>query len=471
MKKIRIAGIFCLLTISLLVSCANIDIPIHSVVKSILNQNNIEKSKITHLANFEESKIRYNKENIHEGKATDEEVQDYVEILMSSHEELIEVTNRTHVQTNDVVIIDYVVRHNSKIVSKLEDIPIIVGLGEYDIELENALLGENVNNPFLCELKATITTDEYNKGDILQYEINIDSINYFKTYKPADEYILQYYGFASEQEFLKDCRFRVAQQKIRDTKNEADKEFLNALTDECRFYIDKKEVANYSTKIVEDYSLLASIYGLELEDYIEQVLKINEEEFYDRCYEEGEKEIKQYLFVGAFCNKMENVFDGEEFVEFCSMNGYEGEKGIVANAKYEFLKNLCINSVANIDYVTYLVGYNVPIEDDTKCAVKIYNTDNIRNLNLSIAGENIPADTAKEIISEVKMLTFEETPYYYGDNLYDSVLVFETTNKSLVKIMIDQRNGFLTMRVYEENDGYPYIVKAKITDRLIDLIG
>lgn len=469
-KKICITSILCLLVIGLSVCFINTGIQLNPVVKSILDQKDIQNSKITYLANFEKSKIYYNKDKIYEEKVTDDEIQNYVDILMSSHEELIEIKDRTIVQTKDVVIIDYVVKYNSNIVSKFEHIPIIVGLGEYDIELENSLLGKKVGVPFLCKLKATVTTDEYNQGDILQYEININSINYFKTYKPSDEYILQYYGFASEEEFLKDCKFRVAQQKVRDVKSSVDEEFLDVLIDECRFHIDKKEVANYSTKIVEDYSLLASIYGLELEDYVEQKLKISEEEFYDLCYAEGEKEIKKYLFVGAFCAKMENVFDDEEFAEFCSMNGYEDEKGINTNAKYNFLKNLCINSIASIDYVSYLVGYKVPIENDTECTVKICNTDNISNLNLSISGEKVSDTKSKEILSEVKTLTFEETQYFYGDNLYDSVLLFEMPNKALVKIMIDQKNGFLTMRVYKDDNGYPYIVKAKTTDKLLHLI-
>lgn len=448
----------------------NADIPIHSTIKTILTQNDIKKSKITYLKDFSKSKINYDKEQIFSQKATDEELKDYIETLISSHEEMIEITDRTVVQADDVVIVDYVVRHNSLIVSEFESVPIMVGRGEYDIKLENAIISANKNEPFICEITAENSTEQYQSGDTLQYEINVNSINYFKTYSTADSYILQYYGFETEEAFLKDCGFRFTQQKTADIKNKVDNDFLNALVGECRFYTDKKEIANYSQKIVEEYTVLSDISGLDLEEYIEQVLKITEEEFYERCYAEGEQEIKQYLLVGALSANMENVFKEESYAEFCSMNGYDSTEKSNTSAQYAFLKDICVKGVANIESIDYLVGCGAQLKDNVEYSVKFYNTSNVYNLNLAETGTAISNDIAEKIISEVNKIKFEQTEYFYGANLYDCVLMVDAPNEDILKFMIDRKNGFVTMRVYDQEDGYPYVVKTQLTEELVSLI-
>lgn len=469
-KKICVILMTCILMTHFLGCSFNASVPIHSTVKTMLAKNDIKKSKITYLKDFSKSKINYDKERISFQKSTDEEFKDYIDTLISSHEEIIEITDRTVVQTDDVVIVDYFVRHNSLIVSEFESVPIMVGRGKYDIELENAIIGSTKNKPFICEIRASNSTEEYRSGDILQYEITVNSINYFKTYSTTDPYILQYYGFESEEDFLKDCKFRFVQQKTADIKNKVDNEFLNALVGECRFYIDKKEIADYSKKIVEDYTMLSDISGLSLDEYIEQVLKITEEEFYELCYKEGEQEVKQHLLVGAFCANMENVFDGESYVEFCSMNGYDSTEEDNTRAKYAFLKDVCVNSVAHIEFIDYLVGYGARLNDNVEYSVKFYNTSNIYNLNLAETGTTVSSDVAKKIISEVNKIEFGETAYCYGGNLYDCVLTFDMRNENAIKLMIDRKNRIVTMRMYEPKEEYPYIVKAQLTEELVSLI-
>lgn len=67
----------------------------------------------------------------------------------------------------------------------------------------------------------------------------------------------------------------------------------------CKFDMDVDEVANYSLAVVESYETQAYLYNLSLEEYSEQILNVPYDEFFDTCYEEGERKIKEHLVIGA----------------------------------------------------------------------------------------------------------------------------------------------------------------------------
>ena len=135
-----------------------------------------------------------------------------------------------------------------------------------------------------------------------------------------------------------------------------------------------------------------------------------------------------------------------------------------------FLKDICVKGVANIESIDYLVGCGAQLKDNVEYSVKFYNTSNVYNLNLAETGTAISNDIAEKIISEVNKIKFEQTEYFYGANLYDCVLMVDAPNEDILKFMIDRKNGFVTMRVYDQEDGYPYVVKTQLTEELVSLI-
>ena len=281
-------------------SCAAKEtLPLNDIVKNTLEENGIDKSKIVLLYDSNGNDF-VNVYNDLPSKISDKELKKYVDDLLLLHEKMIEVTDRNTVQKGDAIVVSYVVRYNSEIVANADSEPLMVGSGNYGEEFENAVIGAVVGEPFKCELSSPIDTEKYKKGDILQYNITVESINYFETYTSSDQYILDYYGAQTEEEFLSLCETRLKQIKKQENKYSADNEFLDKVAEKCEFYINKKEAAAYSEKVVKQHKDLAYISGLELDEYIKQTLKMTEDEFYDYCYDEGVKEIKRYLLVGAY---------------------------------------------------------------------------------------------------------------------------------------------------------------------------
>ncbi len=448
-------------------------LPLNKIVDDILAEKGIKNSKITLLGDFENADNLYNSEKYSKIEITDEELQKFVNDILLIHEEMIEITDRNIVRSGDAIFVSYVVYNGSEMVANAASDSLLVGSGNYFKDFEDAVVGAIVGEPFSCELPSSVDTEKYKKGDILKYNITVQSINYFVTYTSSDQYILDYYGFDNENDFLKDCEMRLIEQKKYESQKQADKDFLNKLVKECEFSIDKEEVAKYSQKIVEQYKGLAYINGLELDVYIEQKLQMTENEFYDYCYNLGKEEIKRYLLIGAYsndCDDYTNLSNNKQFTRFCSMMGYDST--IKNNdTEYAFLERMCINNLSQTGLYIHNVGYSLPFKQNKIYTVDVYDSSNVYSINFSAEKQYMVSNQVQEkIISHAQNLMFGETTYNYGNNLYDTVIVFKADGENIIKVMVDSKNGFVSMKYYDSKNTYPYIVETELTKELKNLI-
>ncbi len=436
-------------------------LPLNEVVENILAENGIEKSKITFLCESDnEIAELYTYTSV---EVSDEELQKFVDDLLLSHEKMIEITDRNTVQAGDAIVVSYVVYYNSEMVANAENDPLMVGSGNYGEEFEDAVIGATVGEPFSCELRSPVDTDKYKKGDTLKYNITVESINYFESYTASDQYILDYYGCKTEEEFLTDCKVRLEQIKRYESTVSSYNEFLGKVTEKCKFDIDKKEAAAYSKKIVEEYSDLAYISGLELNEYIEQKLDMTEDEFYDHCYDKGVKEIKLYLLVGACTEDIQ--FEGNEsFAEFCSMNGYDSTKSDNTQARYAYLKAITTSDFSH--EMVYSVAHLLNFDSKKTYTVEIYDSSNIYNIDFSAdKGYNVQSNIEQNIIDIARYLNFGYTGFENHYHLYDTVLIIKADGKNEIKLMVDNVNGYIK---WLNNKGD--IVVTELSDELSGLI-
>lgn len=101
---------------------------------------------------------------------------------------------------------------------------------------------------------------------------------------------------------------------------------INRLIELSDFYIDEDVAVEYCMDIIYGYEQEAMLYNMRLEEYCTQVLKVSYDDFFDKCYEEGERLIKIYLVVGAI-----SELEGIEISE------YKEEKDIYL--QYQELEN------------------------------------------------------------------------------------------------------------------------------------
>lgn len=436
-------------------------LPLNNVVACILAENGIEKSEITYLCDNsdDETTELYNRKT---ATITDKELREFVDDLLLSHNKIIAINERDIVQEGDVIVVSYIARYESKIVASVSKDSLLVGSGHYWDEFENAVIGASVGEPFLCELKSSEDTEKYKKNSVLQYTITVESINYFETYKPSDQYILDYYGCETEEEFWEQSKIRLRRIREYENQNAADVEFLDAIAKKCKFYIDKKEVAAYSKKIVDYYKDMAYIRGLELSEYIKTVMCMSEDEFYDYCYNEGVREIKHYLLVGAYTSTIS--CNGKDYKKFCTMSGYDNTQ-TESGQKYDYLKTVTIAAYRHLAIKT--VSSLVFFDDERSKTVDIYDTTNIYTIDFSTTAPGaLTQETQESILSALQNIKFGRTIFNNSNQFYQKVIIVKENGKTIEKFFVDEINGYVKR---ELKDGSIVCAELKNT-QLSDLI-
>lgn len=419
-------------------------LPLNTVVKNMLAESGIQKSKITYF--YEESNETQEVFKSKEIEISNEDLQKYINDILISHEKMIEITDRDVVRQNDAIIVSYVVYYGDEMVASVKGDPLMVGSGNYFEDFETAVIGAKVGEPFVFELNSPIDTEKYKKGATLKYNVTVESINYFESYTDSDKYILDYYGVNSKDEFWAQCKMRLKKIKQYENSILEQNEFLDKISEKCEFFIDKNEAAEYSKRIVEQQKALAQMSGLDLQEYIEKNLNMTEDEFYDFCYAEGEKEIKRYLVVGAYSDDIifyDDFGTRSDYKEFCSINGYDSNLKDEQDSKYEYLKTFMRNHFyKNFDPLT-LVFVKMDLESTS---VKVFKTSNKYTVDYGNGESEIKSELLKnDIINAACDLEFGCSDYEEKSfkSLYDTVIVFDTLEDGKIVWEIDTVNGYI----------------------------
>lgn len=153
------------------------------------------------------------------------------------------------------------------------------------------------------------TIDGYD--DVL-YEISVPTVveaevnNYIETIKSnygvdtiTEDFVKEQFNFNSLDAFHQSIYSKLLEQKKVAAVINARKIIMEQLIDKCEFTLDKEEISNYSLEIVNSYETEAALHNMSIEEYCEKNLQISYNDFFDKCYSEGEYLVKSYLVIGV----------------------------------------------------------------------------------------------------------------------------------------------------------------------------
>lgn len=167
---------------------------------------------------------------------------------------------------------------------KLEDISgcsikSLADYGDIHIKLETPIISDEEINTHIEK-----TLKEYNKDEL------------------TDVFVKEVFEFESVEKYKENLMEELLEEKKIELLIEARNAVLDEIINTSNFELDVDTVSQYSLEIVDGYEMEAYIYGLSLEEYIKEVLDVSYDDFFDICYEEGERIIKTYLIMGAIYN-------------------------------------------------------------------------------------------------------------------------------------------------------------------------
>lgn len=268
----------------------NTPIIISGITKDYLKECGITNYKIVSFGEYQGKKLE-----IPQPIIEDEEIRKYIEVLMEAYAHMEPIKNRNTVQTGDFVYVSYREFCEDKEINIVSGDVLKVGAGYYNPTFEELLPGAIVGQEFTKELHIG------DEDGILQkhtYYITINSIQKYVTYELNETFVKDKLGLSSVQMFYEEAKKKLFQEKQKELYHKAESEWLMELIENTEIVFDEQEVALYAKKIVEEYSELAYIYNMSLEEYHTTQMNLNETQFYEHCYEEARLELEAEMIIG-----------------------------------------------------------------------------------------------------------------------------------------------------------------------------
>lgn len=347
-KTIILCSLFCLAIIMIAVSikdCNKEKIIIAECVQQLLFENDIKESCIVNLADYQA--ISYNQTEYE--SVTKEEVEFLINLELDNHS-VIKKVNRSIVEDGDYIYFDYTVYSGGNLINCVNNDFICVGRGDFNEMLEEAMIGSRVDEEFIVELN--ISDDRMGAqqiGKIAEFHIYVKSINEYITPEVTNEFVKNNYseeGLKTAKEFFDWIKKLCQQNKDNEIYIKNKNNIINELIAKSKFEIKKEEIGTYSYNIYEKYERIAYIYGYNSVDrYYQEVLKLTEDEFFNMCYIEGEREIKEYLLIGAIAVKENMMITNEELEKYCIENGEKYTENMNETIKNVYMYNILQNKI------------------------------------------------------------------------------------------------------------------------------
>lgn len=290
---------------------------VNIIVKQYLKENEISSYKVYKIDDYKS--INYKKRN---PTITQKDIDQFIKEDLEAREESVEVKDRDYVKKGDVVSVTYAVYMNGKRVNYVNDDAFMVGKGKYNSQIEKNVIGKRKNQKIVFDIR--VPKDDYNKsfaGKVETVKLYIKSISIVKTYEFNTEFVSKFYGLDTLDEYYEYVKKELESKNTYESKSIERKEILSKLSKCFKYNLSKEEIAKYSVNIIEEYSEMASVYNKTLDKYREENLDMTEDEFMNRCYNEGKERIEQYIAIGVV-SQLENisVVKNEENIE-ALMNG------------------------------------------------------------------------------------------------------------------------------------------------------
>lgn len=309
------------------------------VVEEKMNLLGIENCQIIKLGELPERK--YVEEEI---KVSESEVEESIQLELESYEKLKPVNHKI-VKKGDFVTLAYTVYCEDKIVNEVKGEELKVGAGFFNKEIEKDLIGARKNKTYMINVQ--VPKDDENKefaGKMENIKYQVKEIYYMFRPKLTDKFIQKNYGLKNVQEFYEYKKQHIIEEKEKELINQGREDIIEELIEKSTFNMDRNHTIDYAEVIYNEYKDMAIGYGCSIEEFIKDFFGENLEEFYERCCNEAEKEIKRFLVIGAIANKI-NIAVSDEDVErkFKDINIDDLSKNDFVMYKYQVLEEKVLN--------------------------------------------------------------------------------------------------------------------------------
>lgn len=271
------------------------------------------KSKVVKLGNYKGVEAEAVSTEV-----TEEEIQAEIDALLAFYPDTQPIEGKTIIEDGDTVHIDFV--------GKLDGEPFEGGDSQgagYDLTIgshsfidgfEEGLVGKEVGSTY--DLNLTFP-DPYKKnpdlaGKDVVFEVTVHGIVEYVDAEWTDEFVKKYTEYDSIEAYMEGTRTVLEDEKERNRSSEWEYRVIQAVIEDTEFDCDEEELESLTDNIMQEYEMYASLYGMEMADFLQYYMNgISEEEFRQQARERAEYQLKNQLVIDAI-GVAENISVTEE---------------------------------------------------------------------------------------------------------------------------------------------------------------
>ena len=300
-KKVFIILLCHLLIISLL-ACQN-DIkplPIDDTVKEMMAKLNFTDCYITDICNYLKHK------NI-SAAVSDDEIEEIMRNSISRYPSE-NIVNKTIIEKGDLVKISYEIFNQSSSVIKVDNQVVCVGKINFDTIIEQSIEGKKVGKTYTIEYtnsSAGLINTTCDITPLYIYSLSEPEIN--------DSFVRTHFNYNSIEEWKTAIKNDLEEEK----KSTVWSETIDSIITECSFDLNDDCILEHTTTLAYQTAMQATLENLTLDTYIMQTMNMSKEEFYDICYKTCQKEVQEYLIIGAIATIENITVSDQEIDQYC----------------------------------------------------------------------------------------------------------------------------------------------------------
>ncbi|MGN0334234.1 MAG: trigger factor [Lachnospiraceae bacterium] len=295
---------------------------------------------------------------------TDDMVEERIQQLLASSQELVEVTDHDTVTETDVANIDYE--------GKKDGVAFNGGTAQgYDLDIANStfidgfaegLVGMKVGET--KDLNLTFPENyrsEELAGQDVVFTVTVNYISQYVTPELNDGFAAEN-GYDSVDALYADARASLGNEKQNAANSNMITEVIGKIIDNSEFTVTDEEVQLYMDIAVQQQESMLTAYGLELASYLE-MYGTTLEEFKETYREESIYQIKVWLIQSAIAEKEGLEVTEDDYTsfveEYANYYGYTDSAAFEEAAGRENIENQIIAAKA----IAFLAENAVPAEE------------------------------------------------------------------------------------------------------------
>ena len=287
-------------------------------------------------------------------EVTDEDVQAEIDSIQKENAELVDKTEPA--ETGDVVNIDFTGYIDGETSDNLkgEGTDVEIGAGTMLEDFENQLVGVTTGE----ETQISFTFPEnYNQevaGKDVQFDIHVNSVQAYDLPELTDEYVQENTDYDSIEDMQASIREELEQDAQTDAEDNWQYSLIKQVLDNSEFEIEDADVKAYTDEMLTEYQTYANMYGMELGEFLQSQMGVNEEQLREAYRETATFRVKMTLAFHAIAEQEGLTVSDEEYQDrlstLASQYGYDDPSQIEQVYVPELIKEQIIQEKA-IDFI------------------------------------------------------------------------------------------------------------------------